>query len=113
MRIHFLLAMLEMKDPKRTACCLLTDKEEIGSVGATGMQSRFFENSVAELLEGMGCYSDLTLRRVLRNCSMLSSDVSAGFDPAYAEAFERKKCGISGKRNCSEQIYRSQRKIRF
>ena len=91
------LAMLEMKDPKRTACCLLTDKEEIGSVGATGMQSRFFENSVAELLEGMGCYSDLTLRRVLRNCSMLSSDVSAGFDPAYAEAFERKNAAFLGR----------------
>ena len=91
------LAMLEMKDPKRTACCLLTDKEEIGSVGATGMQSRFFENSVAELLEGMGCYSDLTLRRALRSCSMLSSDVSAGFDPAYAEAFERKNAAFLGR----------------
>ena len=91
------LAMLEMKDAKRTASCLLTDKEEIGSVGATGMQSRFFENSVAELLEGMGCYSDLTLRRVLRNCSMLSSDVSAGFDPAYAEAFERKNAAFLGR----------------
>lgn len=91
------LAMLEMEDPKRTACCLLTDKEEIGSVGATGMQSRFFENSVAELLEGMGCYSGLTLRRALRNCSMLSSDVSAGFDPAYAEAFERKNAAFLGR----------------
>ena len=91
------LAMLEMEAPKRTACCLLTDKEEIGSVGATGMQSRFFENSVAELLEGMGCYSDLTLRRALRSCSMLSSDVSAGFDPAYAEAFERKNAAFLGR----------------
>ena len=76
------VAMMEMEAPKRTSCCLLTDKEEIGSVGATGMQSRFFENTVAELLEGMGCYSDLVLRRTLRNCSMLSSDVSAGYDPA-------------------------------
>lgn len=91
------LAMLEMEAPKRTACCLLTDKEEIGSVGVTGMQSRFFENSVAELLEGMGCYSDLTLRRALRSCSMLSSDVSAGFDPAYAEAFERKNAAFLGR----------------
>ena len=55
-----LAAMLEMEEtPKRTGCCLLVDKEEIGSVGATGMQSRFFENSVAELLDGMGCYSEL------------------------------------------------------
>ena len=76
-------AMMEMETPKRTSCCLLTDKEEIGSVGATGMQSRFFENTVAELLGGMGCYSDLALRRTLGNSFMLSSDVSAGYDPAY------------------------------
>lgn len=92
-----LLAMLEMEAPKRTACCLLVDKEEIGSVGATGMQSRFFENSVAELLEAMGCYSELTLRRTLKNCSMLSSDVSAGYDPAYGEAFERKNAAYLGR----------------
>lgn len=92
-----LLAMLEMESPKRTACCLLVDKEEIGSVGATGMQSRFFENSVAELLEAMGCYSELTLRRTLKNCSMLSSDVSAGYDPAYGEAFERKNAAYLGR----------------
>lgn len=86
-----LAAMLEMEEtPKRTGCCLLVDKEEIGSVGATGMQSRFFENSVAELLDGMGCYSELALRRALRNSSMLSSDVSAGYDPAYGEAFEKR-----------------------
>lgn len=92
-----LLAMLEMEAPKRTACCLLVDKEEIGSVGATGMQSRFFENSVAELLEAMGCYSELRLRRTLKNCSMLSSDVSAGYDPAYGEAFERKNAAYLGR----------------
>lgn len=91
------LAMLEMENPKRTSCCLLTDKEEIGSVGATGMQSRFFENSVAELLEGCGCYSDLTLRRTLRNSRMLSSDVSAGFDPAFAECFEKKNAAFLGR----------------
>lgn len=73
-----LLAMLGMDTPKHTSCCLFTDKEEIGSVGATGMQSRFFENAVAELLDAMGCYSDLRLRRTLKNSSMLSSDVSAG-----------------------------------
>ena len=91
------LAMLEMENPKRTSCCLLTDKEEIGSVGATGMQSRFFENSVAELLEGMGCYSEMTLRRTLKNSFMLSSDVSAGYDPAYGEAFEKKNAAYLGR----------------
>ena len=82
-----LLALLEMEAPKRTSCCLLVDKEEIGSVGATGMQSHFFENSVAEVLDAMGQYSDLRLRKALKNSSMLSSDVSAGYDPAFAEAF--------------------------
>ncbi|MDO4338886.1 MAG: aminopeptidase [Eubacteriales bacterium] len=91
------LAMLEMEAPKRTSCCLLTDKEEIGSVGATGMQSNFFENSVAELLEGMCAYSELALRRTLRNSRMLSSDVSAGFDPAYADAFEKKNAAFLGR----------------
>ena len=93
-----LVAMLEMNEtPKRTGCCLLVDKEEIGSVGATGMQSRFFENSVAELLDGMGCYSELAVRRALRNSSMLSSDVSAGYDPAYSEAFEKKNAAYLGR----------------
>lgn len=91
------LAMLETETPKRTSCCLLTDKEEIGSVGATGMRSNFFENSVAELLEGMGAYSELALRRTLRNSRMLSSDVSAGFDPAFAEAFEKKNAAFLGR----------------
>ena len=92
-----LLAMIEMETPKHTSCCLFTDKEEIGSVGATGMQSRFFENAVAELLDAMGCYSDLRLRRTLKNSSMLSSDVSAGYDPAYGEAFEKKNAAYLGK----------------
>ena len=91
------VAMMEMDAPKRTSCCLLTDKEEIGSVGATGMQSRFFENSVAELLDGMGCNSELALRRTLRNSSMLSSDVSAGYDPAYGECFEKKNAAYLGR----------------
>lgn len=91
------VAMMEMDAPKRTSCCLLTDKEEIGSVGATGMQSRFFENTVAELLDGMGCYSDLALRRTFRNSSMLSSDVSAGYDPDYAECFEKKNAAYLGR----------------
>lgn len=92
-----LAAILEIGDLKRTGCCLLVDKEEIGSVGATGMQSRFFENTVAELLEGMGEYSELTLRRTLRNSRMLSSDVSAGYDPAYADAFEKKNAAYLGR----------------
>ena len=89
-----LLAMLGMDTPKHTSCCLFTDKEEIGSVGATGMQSRFFENAVAELLDAMGCYSDLRLRRTLKNSSMLSSDVSAAYDPMYAEAFEKRSAAF-------------------
>lgn len=84
-----LKAMLEVADSERTACCLLMDKEEIGSVGATGMQSRFFENTVAELLELCGEYSELNLRRALRDSRMLSSDVSSAYDPAYSAAFEK------------------------
>lgn len=84
-----LKAMLEVEASERTACCLLMDKEEIGSVGATGMESRFFENTVAELLDLCGEYSELNLRRALRDSRMLSSDVSSAFDPAYAAAFEK------------------------
>ena len=90
-------AMLETKKVKHTACCILTDKEEIGSVGATGMRSRFFENTVAELLNCMGEYSELKLRRVLANSRMLSSDVSAAYDPVYGEAFEKKNSAYFAK----------------
>lgn len=89
-------AMLEVGDPKRTGCCILVDKEEIGSVGATGMQSRFFENAVAELLALTGCYTDLTLRRCLANSRMLSSDVSSAFDPTYAASFDKKNVAYLG-----------------
>lgn len=92
-----LVAMLEMESVERTACTLLVDKEEIGSVGATGMQSRFFENTVAELLEAMGGFKDLTLRRCLANSRMLSSDVSAAFDPTYPQAFEKKNSAFLAK----------------
>ena len=71
--------------------------EEIGSVGATGMQSHFFENSVADVLDAMGQYSDLRLRKTLKNSSMLSSDVSAGYDPTFAEAFEKKNSAYLGR----------------
>ena len=90
-------AILDAKKVKRTACCILVDKEEIGSVGATGMQSRFFENTVAELLNCMGEYSDLTLRRTLANSKMLSSDVSAAYDPEYASVFEKKNAAYFAK----------------
>ena len=90
-------AMLEISSVKRTACCILVDKEEIGSVGATGMQSRFFENAVAEVMNLSNQYSDLALRRCLASSCMLSSDVSAGFDPTYASAFEKKNAAFLGK----------------
>lgn len=90
-------AMLEFKKVNRTACCILVDKEEIGSVGATGMRSRFFENIVAEVLDRMGEYTELKLRRVLANSKMLSSDVSAAFDPVYSSAFEKKNAAYFGK----------------
>ena len=91
-----LKAMLEVKESKRTACCLLVDKEEIGSVGATGMESRFFENMVAEVLNLLGEYSELTLRRCLSNSCMLSSDVSSAFDPSFASSFDKKNVAYLG-----------------
>lgn len=90
-------AILEMEDPTRTSVCLLVDKEEIGSVGATGMQSNFFENTVAELMNCTGAYTDLALRRALANSKMLSSDVSAAFDPNYAGVNEPKNTAYFGK----------------
>ena len=91
-----LVAMLEVDKVKRTTCCLLVDKEEIGSVGATGMQSRFFENAVAEILTLMGKPNSVNVRRTLENSRMLSSDVSAGYDPLYASAFEKKNASYLG-----------------
>ena len=92
-----LLAQLHADRPAYTAVCLLTDKEEIGSMGATGMQSRYFENVVAEVLNLTGQYSDLALRRCLQHSHMLSSDVSAAFDPNYASAFEKKNIAYLGR----------------
>lgn len=85
-----LFAMLDITEAKRTGCCLLVDKEEIGSVGATGMHSKFFENTVAELIALTEGESELKVRRALMNSRMLSSDVSAAYDPMYAEAFEKR-----------------------
>ena len=92
-----LVAQLDEKDVRRTSVCLLVDKEEIGSVGATGMTSRFFENSMAEVLALAGKQGDLALRRCLTNSQMLSSDVSAGFDPTFASAFEAKNSSFLGR----------------
>lgn len=89
-------AMLETEDAKRTTCCILVDKEEIGSVGATGMQSQFFANTVAEILNLTGEYSELNLRRCLASSFMLSSDVSAAFDPSYAAQFDKKNAAFLG-----------------
>lgn len=92
-----LVAMLEVENPKKTTCCLLVDKEEIGSVGATGMQSRFFENMVAELLCAMGEESNVKVRRTLANSKMLSSDVSAAFDPMFEGVYEKKNTAYFGR----------------
>ena len=94
-------AIFSMEEtPKYTCCCLLADKEEIGSVGATGMQARYFENAMAELMALTGEYSELKLRRALSACRMLSCDVSAGYDPLYASAFEKKNAAILGRGVC-------------
>lgn len=90
-------AMLQVDHAERTCVCLLVDKEEIGSVGATGMHSKFFENAVAEILNGMGEYSELKVRRALANSKMLSSDVSAAFDPNYPSVMEKKNTAYFGK----------------
>lgn len=90
-------AMIETEAPERTSCCILVDKEEIGSVGATGMQSMFFENAVAELLALAGMDSNLAVRRTMARSKMLSSDVSAAYDPAYSEAFEKRNSAYFGK----------------
>ncbi len=89
-------AQLKVPVQERTCCCLLVDKEEIGSVGATGMQSRFFENTVAELMDCAGEYSELNLRRCLSRSRMLSSDVSAAYDPLFAGCFEKKNSAYFG-----------------
>jgi len=91
-----LMAMFDIKETDKTCCCLLVDKEEVGSIGATGMQSRFFENIVAEIIDRVEGYSDLKLRRCLTNSKMLSSDVSAAFDPNYPAVMEKKNAAFFG-----------------
>jgi aspartyl aminopeptidase len=92
-----LMAMLAIKETDKTCCTLLVDKEEIGSYGATGMQSRFFENIVAEIMDKAEGYTELKLRRCLANSKMLSSDVSAAFDPNYPSAMEKKNAAFFGR----------------
>lgn len=92
-----LMAMFDIKETDKTCCCLLVDKEEVGSIGATGMQSRFFENIVAEIIDSAYGYSDLKLRRCLSNSKMLSSDVSAAFDPNYPSVMEKKNAAFFGR----------------
>ncbi len=93
-------ALNTVETPDRTCVCLLVDKEEIGSVGATGMQSRFFENAVAELMDRAGQYSELALRRCLSHSRFLSADVSSAFDPVFAGEYDKNNaasvgCGIT------------------
>lgn len=87
--------------PEKTVCCMMVDKEEIGSVGATGMRARYFENAVAEMIALNGSeYSELKLRRCLENSAMLSCDVSAGYDPMFDTAFEKKNAAYIGNGVC-------------
>ena len=95
-----MLAQINVTNVERTSITLIVDKEEIGSVGATGMTSRFFENTVAEIMMLAGEDSPLALRRALARSRMLSSDVSAGFDPGYAGKFETKNAAFMGRGLC-------------
>ena len=90
-------AMLVSENPEITSVCLLVDKEEIGSVGASGMQSRFFENTVAEVMAAAGSYSELALRRALAGSRVLSSDVSAAFDPNFPSVMTKRNTAYFGK----------------
>ena len=91
-----LIAQLDTEAPKRTAVCLLVDKEEIGSVGATGMRSRWFEDVMAEILELAGEGGSLPLRRCLERSCVLSNDVSVGYDPAFPSVYDPKNAAYLG-----------------
>ena len=92
-----LMALIDIKNPVKTCCTLFVDKEEIGSVGATGMESRFFEDTVAEIMNLKGEFSDIALRRTLSNSSMLSADVTAGMDPIYKSVLEKNNAAYLGR----------------
>ena len=89
-------AFLEVENTKKTLSCILVDKEEIGSVGATGMQSHFFDNAIAEICALMGNDSPLAVRRVLNHSKMLSSDVNAAYDPLYKSAMDKRNSSRFG-----------------
>ncbi len=89
-------ALFDTVDPERTCVCILADKEEIGSVGTTGLTGKYFENSLAEVLNLMGCYDELTVRRALANSYVLSMDVGAGYDPCFGDAFEKTNAAMMG-----------------
>ena len=90
------MAMMDVKDAKTTTCGIFVDKEEIGSLGATGMRSYFFENMVREVLDRMGISKETELKRCLRNSRMLSADVNSAYDPLYADKFEKKNASVFG-----------------
>jgi len=92
-----LMALLDLDKSKYTSVVLLVDKEEVGSNGATGMHSKFFENVVAEVMDRLGDYSSLKLRRALANSKMLSADVTAAYDPNYPSVMEKKNSAYFGK----------------
>lgn len=89
-------ALLDVESCTHTMACILVDKEEVGSIGATGMKSYFFEDAVAELADRLGCYSDLVVRRALHNSKMISSDVAAAYDPMYASVNDKKNIAYFG-----------------
>lgn len=95
-----LMALLETPKCKKTTCAVLVDKEEVGSIGATGASSVWFENTIAELISLSEDYNDLKLRKALTNSKMLSSDVSAGLDPLYSSVMESKNAAFMGKGIC-------------
>ena len=92
-----LMAVLDVQNPEYTSCCILVDKEEIGSVGATGAQSLFFENAILDILALQGYTTLKDLRTTLANTKMLSSDVSAGFDPLFANVNDPKNAAYLGR----------------
>ena len=95
-----LRAILELEVPEKTAVTIFADKEEIGSMGNTGLQSRFFENAIAEILEKYEGSTDIKLRRVFANSELLSADVNAAFDPTYPEVSEKQNTAYLGKGVC-------------
>ncbi|MBO4388974.1 MAG: aminopeptidase [Spirochaetales bacterium] len=90
-------ALLDTPVSKRTSCCLLVDKEEIGSCGATGMRSRFLDNAVAAVVEKLGAPSEFVVRRALENSMMLSSDVNSAYDPLNWELYDKTNSSFLGR----------------